>query len=204
MKKIKISLLFIFGCIGLLLYGGCSTNRYSTRPLSSPDQTAEGENVSLTLHFLGEEQLTERFGKEHNPFLPPPSALGLNRMIVFQLEVKPLHESSEKRPFVIPLKETELQFGGRNKSPVNRFHLTQFWESKKDKVGMKGRDLVELKKIIQENVLPNELSIEENTLSTGLLVFTGRFPKYGKAVVYVPLFLEKNRPVNTFSFEFEF
>jgi hypothetical protein len=81
-------------------------------------------NTTITMKYTNEEELEERFGTVNNPFISPPSALGLNRIMVFDVQI------ASTMPIVVQLNRLELQFGGKNKNPMNRFHLSQFWANK--------------------------------------------------------------------------
>jgi hypothetical protein len=99
----------------------------------------------------------------------------------------------------------ELQFGGKNKTPLNRFHLAQFWENRiRESESLRGWNSSKTRKVINNNVLPNELTVVPDTSSDGILLFRGNFPNYGTAAVYVPIFDEHGKRLSTFRFDFEF
>jgi len=195
-KLLKYILLFI---ILLSIVLSCSTGKFIVQSKDNPVKTIEEKGIKLTLQFLNEETLIKRFGKDNNPFLSCTSALGLNRIMVFELTVDAFDKKS-----LIRLNKIELQFGRKNKKPLNRFQLDQFWKSVNKKGDIKGKDISRMSLLIKKHVIPNDIDIEKRAGYNGLLVFMSSFPDYGNARIYVPVFKEDGELINNFRYDFEF
>jgi hypothetical protein len=183
----------------ILLLANCSTDRFTIQSKDMQPLSQTMNDTTIRMKFTNEEELEERFGTKNNPFISPPSALGLNRIMVFDVQL------ASTMHIVVQLKRVELQFGGKNKPPINRFHLSQFWENRiRESESLRGWNSSKTKKVVNQNVLPNELTVTPGPASEGLLVFMGRFPNYGTATVYLPVFNEDGKPVTNFKFDFEF
>jgi len=183
----------------ILLLANCSTDRFTIQSIDMQPQSQTMYDTTITMKYTNEEELEERFGTMNNPFISPPSAMGLNRIMVFDVQL------ASTMHIVVQLKRVELQFGGKNKNPMNRFHLSQFWENKiRESESHRGWNSSKTKKVVNQNVLPNELTVTPGPASDGFLVFMGRFPNYGTATVYLPVFSEDGKTIHNFTFHFEF
>ena len=183
----------------ILLLANCSTDRFTIQSKDMQPQSQTMHDTTIRMKYTNEEELEKRFGTVNNPFISPPSAIGLNRIMVFDVQL------ASTMHIVVQLKRVELQLGGKNKNPMNRFHLSQFWENRiKDSENHRGWNSSKTRKVINNTVLPNELTVVPDSASDGLIVFRGKFPNYGTATVYVPIFAQDGRPLTTFRFNFEF
>ncbi len=201
MPSKSIFIKFILPAIIVFILSGCSVKEFAVKGASL--QSLEIEGLKVSLLFRNEEELVNSFSKRNNPFLAPPSALGLNRYLVFELSLNT--DENLKAPVAIQLTNMEIQFGGQNKSPVNRHQLSSIWEReimKNDRY--RGWDAGRVKNIIKRNIFPNKMVITANSRNKGLLLFKGNFPNYGQATIYVPVFKENGEMVRNFRFSFEF
>ena len=207
-RLIKIILLITI----VFLFASCSTERFIVRSRDIEIQKQTMNGITLSVKFLNEDDLVERFGRVNNPFIAPPSALGLNRMMVFEALVENnLKNTADPDAIaaivtiIIPLNKIEIQFGGKNKNPVNRFHLYEFWKNRiyKDDTYKKWNSS-KINQLIKKTVLPNTVISKPQSDTAGLLVFMGRFPNYGTADVYIPIFTEDGNQLHNFRFVFQF
>ena len=60
------------------------------------------------------------------------------------------------------------------------------------------------KKIIEDMVLPNSYILQAGGIMKGYVVFVGKTPNYGQAIIYVPLFESKDVVLHRFKFAFDF
>ena len=196
MRK-KIILLTLPVLIPLLIFVGCATDRNAVQRKEVPPMTLSEQGITLTLNYLTEDQLIVKFGKKNNPFIAPPSVVGINQEMVFELSV-------ESQPAgEILLKEVELQFGGKAEGPKNIFHLTRFWEVELTRGDTAEYTLGRMKQVIKKNLLPNKTIIKPGSGSTGLVAFLGKFPRYGNFTLYIPVFNKNGKMIHNFRFDFE-
>ena len=118
----------------VFLFASCSTERFTIRSKDIEIQTQTMYGITLSVKFLNEDDLVERFGRVNNPFIAPLSALGFTRMMVFEALVENNSKNTADpvtiATIIMPLNKIEIQFGGKNKNPVNRFHLHEFWKNR--------------------------------------------------------------------------
>lgn len=180
----------------------CATKK-SIQRIPNPQEISKTQaRVQVTLNYLSEEQKRLKYGRENNPFLSPVSALRTG-LLVFEFRIK-AQSTAQTETYRVILNTIELQFGKITTHPLNRFQLLNFWEPRLKQEEYRRWNSSILKKIIKENVLPNELVITSEKSQTGLLVFQGRFPDYGSATIYVPIYNSKNKEITRFIFIFEF
>ncbi|MBA7651599.1 hypothetical protein ES703_59418 [subsurface metagenome] len=193
----------------VFLFASCGTERFTIRSRDIEIQTQTMYGITLSVKFLNEDDLVERFGRVNNPFIAPLSALGFTRMMVFEALVENNSKNTADpvtiATVIMPLNKIEIQFGGKNKNPVNRFHLYEFWKNRiyKDDTYKKWNSS-KINQLIKKTVLPNTVISKPQSDTPGLLVFMGRFPNYGTADVYIPIFTEDGKQLHNFRFVFRF
>ena len=158
-------------------------------------------DVEIELSFIPENILKQRFGEKNNPFISPISFLKSNRLRVFELKIA----NRGSREIVLYLNRVEIQFGGVNAKPYNRFQLENFWKPRLEKQpDYEKWNFSILRRVVEQNVIDNRVKIGKGRHIDGLVVFKGPFPDYGRAVVYIPLFSERNELIKIFEMKFEF
>lgn len=180
----------------LLLSMGCATDRGAVQQKEVSPVSLSEEGVTIVISLLNENQLLERFGEKNNPFIPPPSAIGLNRVMVFELYVETTSEAE------IILNRLELQSGGKPKSPKNIFHFSNYWELELKPGDTRKYDLGRIKLAIKRNLLPNKFTVNKDSNSTGFFVFQGRLPRYGEFTLFVPVFKKNGEMIHNFRYDF--
>jgi len=103
--------LFIFKLfIGLFLVilTSCATTDLKKMDRDFPPQIQTIDDVKISVSYLNEKELREQFGKINNPFISPPSALGLNNIMTFHVQVENSSQSSIST--YIQLNRIELQY----------------------------------------------------------------------------------------------
>lgn len=197
MKRSVYILITMLLLTGLLT--GCVTSRQAMALLDEPIKTAEAEDLRVTVRFLDDSTLKAKFGDRTNPFLTDYFTMQLKRIMVFEITVENLRDESVG----LVSKRLEIQFGGQNRTPYNRFQLTNYWDVKQeDKV--KGIYITRRNSVINDWVLPNELTVSAGGKVKGYAVFMGNFPSYGTAGLYVPVLQAQERAIHRFEFDFSF
>ncbi len=194
-KKIILLTLPVF--VPLLLFIGCATDRNAVQQKEVPPMTLSEKGLTVTVTYLTEDQLLERFGERNNPFIPPPSALGFNKTVVFELNIKSISEGN------VILNKIELQYNDGVDRPKNMFHFENYWEMELSRGDTQKNDLAKIKYVIKQNLLPNELVVGKNLTYAGFIVFQGKLPQYGNFTLYVPVFNKNGEMLNNFKFVFE-
>ncbi|MFW6138266.1 MAG: hypothetical protein ACOC7U_03740 [Spirochaetota bacterium] len=183
-----------------LLLCSCASTQYKLTPQGNPTRSKTAERVTVSATFLSEDQVIAKYGEKNNPFLSPPSAFSQKKTMVFEAKV----ENQSPEPVFLRLSKIELQYGGRYEQPINRFHLSNFWEiriQKNDRYRYWNYGRV--KNVINRTVFANEASVTPRSAANGTLVFMGKFPQYGQADLHIPVFL-KGELVHTFRFHYQF
>ena len=183
-----------------ILYS-CSSVNPTVKPQGKKEKIISDDTVRLKLEFIPEEELVRKFGKENNPFVSPVSFLKSNRLMIFKLEIMNKGYSD----LVISLNKIELQYGGINARPYNRFQLANFWGPRVERQSEYEKwNKSILKTVINKNVFDNHNVIQKGINTEGYLVFKGPFPDYGRAVIFIPIFDESGRMLKRYEVDFEF
>jgi len=116
MKFVHFFLFPLFIFITLLVIS-CGTSQPALRFPDTPLQEQTADSITVSVEFVNEDTLTEKYGTINNPFVSPPSALGLNRIIIFEVVVEnnAPDKTDPARTVIIQLNKIELQFSGKNK-----------------------------------------------------------------------------------------
>ncbi len=166
----------------------------------SPIKTARGEGITVTVRFMDEPTLIDKFGKKTNPFLTQYYTMQLKRIMVFEVKVQNQHREAVD----LALNRMMLQFGGSSVQPYNRFQLANYWEFRDEKLEVKSIDRARKRRIIKERVLPNAVTIPEGGKTVGFALFMANLPIYGQATVYLPFFRREKELIHRFEFTYEF
>jgi len=197
-KGFMVLLMIMF--LSFILYS-CSSVKHTVKPQCKKEKIILDDTVRLKLEFIPEEELVRKFGRKNNPFISPVSFLKSNRLMVFKLEIMNKGYSDS----VISLNKIELQFGGINARPYNRFQLANFWEPRLERQPeYKKWSMSILKNVINKNVFDNHNVIQKGINSEGYVVFKGPFPDYGRAVIFIPIFDGSGRMLKRYEVDFEF
>ncbi len=196
---------FIFSLIAALLISGCASGKRTLKSTGRLSDTDVSLGLSVGLRYLNEEELSRRFGTKNNPYKAPSNILSHNQFIVFEVTFD--GERNFRGPYTARVKDMEIQFGGVNKCPKNRFQLTNFWkgvlkpyiEDKK----YTGWSIGKVQSVIKKTMVPDEAAIRGGDHIRGIVVFEGAFPRYGDAVVYIPVLKEGSLAKN-YRFDLEF
>ena len=68
-----------------VLCSSCSTTRIEIEPGNVPVQDKSAGGIEMTVHPLDTASLETRHGEVNNPFISPPSALKMNRILVVEV-----------------------------------------------------------------------------------------------------------------------
>ena len=197
----KMFLLTAFAAAAVLC--SCATTNVEVQRADTGVLQKSAQGVDMAVRFLDETVLRELHGETNNPFISPPSSLKMNRILVF--EISAYNASAEPENILMQLNTIELQFGRKPEEPVNRFHLSNFWEYRIEKNdGYRGWNKSRVNNVIKEYVLPNTAQAASGEPIEGYVVFMGKFPSYGDAVLYIPVFENENSMLNNFRFTFAF
>ncbi len=184
--------------LAVLLLSGCATEERQVLALrGEPPQAQQAEDLSMSLNFLDEAFLRQRYGERgSNPYITTQSTVTFQRIMVFELRLA----NGRSESVSLQLNRMELQFGGKNLAPTNRFHLGQYWEIRDE------RDRVSSSEqwTINRTMLDNRVTLKPGASGSGYVVFMGNLPRNGTATVYVPAIAGKDQEIHTFEFRFEF
>ena len=198
MKKYFLILLLIYTLVFIF---SCATQKGVLKNPEERAKTIFGDNLTISLKYIPEKILLDRFGSINNPFISPISFLKSNRLMTFELNIIDKNYSS----ILVNLNKIEIQFGSISKEPLNRFQLAQFWEPRLRKQPDYERwNFSILRSVINKNVFDNDTLIKEGEATAGLIVFKGAFPDYGKAVIYIPIFDGSGKMLKRYEVEVEF
>jgi hypothetical protein len=161
-----------------LLLVSCGTSRRSIRLPAEPVVTVEQGGITMTLRFLDEPSLQQRFGKTENPFLTDYYRVMFRRNVVFDLTIR--NQGPESFAFV--LGDCELQYGGKTLGPLNRFQLSSDVDTKDEDPRVKAPK----KRLINKYILPNRATLPSDGTMRGFLLFQGNLPTSGQALVTIP------------------
>jgi hypothetical protein len=190
----------VLAALGLLLgLAGCRSTTYTWEKESLPAQSAAGEGYALTLRFVSEAELEERYGRRDNPFLTVRDRLMAKRTLVFELE------AATERELSLVSHRIELVLGGKAVPPSNQFRLIEYRRlmtrggREKDDSDLRAEE-----QLIRAEVLPNSLDLPAGKTTRKLVVFVANLSHYGRAELYVPLFDAGGREIAAERFDFEF
>lgn len=206
MKRLQLNMFRIFLIIAFMTaFSGCSTKTKLLRPQEEIKRSVSESGINITFTFLPEKSLKKRYGTVNNPFISPPSIMGLNKILAMELliEIEKSSESALKQGVIIPLGEIKLSIEGKTITPTNRFHLTEFWENKiRHQTEMVGMDLAKIRLIIKREVVPNSIEVSSGSSLRGLVVFMGSFDIYSQKNVVFPVYDGSGNFLKNFDFTF--
>ena len=157
----------------------CGTSRRTIRLPAEPIVTVEQAGVTMTLRFLDEPSLRQRFGSTENPFLTDYYRVDVPAQRGFRADDP---RTRDPRAFPFELRDCELQYGGKTLGPLNRFQLA----SDVDILEEDPRQKAPKKALINRYVLPNRAKSRPWRHAAGFLLFQGNLPISGEALVTIP------------------
>ena len=181
-------------CILIFIVLGCATmmKKRPEGPRFQPASAAE-KDITVSIRQLGREELVKNYKTIDNPYISPGSLFGGNEMIVFELTVTAPSEVK------IVLKTIEFHFGSNFTRPTSRSRLSQDWELRIQKQDTyNGWTSARVTQIINRTMVPDKLILKPNESYTGLVVFMGRFPDYGEASFYLPVYTKNDELIHLF------
>ena len=182
----------------VLLLAGCETGPVHLVQ-GEPFQWYYGDAFDMRLRFLDEELLRERYGRRNNTFIAPAGLSG-ERFLPFDLDLF----TDVEEAVTVRLSEIELAMGGRTYQPQNRFHFGNYWRERDESQGTSGAHARQRQQEIVRVLLDNEVTVREVGSHQGMILFRGRFPRYGTARIIVPARNREGRELERAVFEFEF
>jgi hypothetical protein len=162
-------------------------------------KTEKIDQLLVVARFLDEETLKLRYGRRHNAFISAPRIATPRRFMVFKLNFEEVSET-----IIIKRKEMSFQFGGREAGPLSEFAMYDYWEREDDSSEILPADQRRRKATIRDNLLPAEVKIPPGGRISGLAVFSANYPRYGTAILYIPIYDESERLLKRVEITFEF
>ena len=156
----------------------CGTGRQALRLPPEPELAIEQDGLKMTLRFLDEPSLRQRFGPSENPFLTDYDRIMFRRNVVFELTIRNQGSST----YQFDLHNCELRYGGKFLSPSNRFQIAGDMENRDEDRRLKARKI----SLTNKYILPNKKEVVSGSLLTGFLLFQGNLPSTGDAEVVIP------------------
>jgi hypothetical protein len=203
---------YVFAAASALIFliatGGCQT---TTEYYRKSDLPFESYSVNMSVTHIDEEALIERFGERNNPFVASKRMLNLERFMVYEVTVRNDTVSRDVPVRVGGAIETiRLLMQGFIFGSLDADTLVDFWEITLRKPSGSNRSradepsIYRMKRTAERHMLPEYFTLEPGSEITGLVVFMGRIPRYGDAVVEVPLLSADREVLAIFQESFEF
>jgi hypothetical protein len=187
----KAGTLLVASC-AFIAFGCATVKRGPEGPIFQPASATE-KGITVSMRQLGRDELIERYKEIDNPYLTESSLLG-GEMIVFELTI------SAPIEIKLTLKTMEFHFGPKFTPPINRFHLSEYWKSRiQSQNSYGGWTSARVTHTINKTMFPEKLIVNPNESHTGLVVFMGRFPKYGEALLYIPVYTKNDELIHLFT-----
>lgn len=171
----------ILTCIAIIFLA--LLNSCATKPLESPgfepiDITIS--DIDFSIHYLPEEQLTELYGKDVNIFANFPGLFPRKKTVVFRLDIQ-----SNSQVFDLNSKEIVLTIGETNGISKTKKQLLRSWDFylREDNNDLKA------KKMTNERMFADSVSIEPGQTYTGWLVFLESYPDEGDSFLTLSITL---------------
>jgi hypothetical protein len=176
----------------------CTTTDFQPFPVDAV-QEERSENIVVHAEYLSDGDLVERYGSRDNPFIAPPSIFREKRYMVFELTVQALDQ-----PATFRLSDLEFSFGNTTTAPTNQFHLANDWKRKDESDGLQHVRASARQRLISSEILPNRDDMEPGDTLTGLVLFAGKYPRYGEGSLTVPVYEKTGRPLDRVTLLWEF
>jgi hypothetical protein len=164
--------------VAILILLSCGTGRQALRLPPEPEVTVEQGGITMSLRFLDEPSLRQRFGSSENPFLTDYDRIIFRRNVVFELTIR--NQSSSTYRF--DLHDCELHYAGKVLAPSNRFQIAGDVENRDEDRRLKARKI----SLANQYILPNKKEVPPGSLLSGFLLFQGNLPSTGDAQVVIP------------------
>jgi hypothetical protein len=156
----------------------CGTSHKALRLQSEPEVTVEQGGITMSLRFLDEPSLRQRFGSPENPFLTEYYRIIFRRNVVFELTIR----NQSSGTYLFDLHNCELRYGGKVLAPSNRFQIATDVENREEDRKLKARKI----SLANQYILPNKKEVPPGSLLSGFLLFQGNLPSTGEAQVVIP------------------
>ena len=193
---------FLITTVGVLTLviglGSCA----GTPPLAVQNEVLQqyrGEHFDLTLRFIDEDELIDRYGRRDNLFIAPVGLISRDRFIPFELKI-----TARREAVALPLNLIEMSYGGRSVTPMNQFHFGQYWQHRDEQSEISGAEAAARQRTIRRAILPNTTRVAPGETESGMLLFRGNFPRYGTAEITVQIVDQTDRPIERAQFRYEF
>jgi hypothetical protein len=187
-----------------MLFTQCSKDRYA---VSSRNMAPEREayDIEMSMAYLTEEDLLEKFTTSNNPYVPPKTLVSATDMIVFEVSVI---NNTPGKTILVPYESIRMVAGNTAFVPISSHRLSEFWSDFLNRSGT--RDTRDYKStggkmtyVINETLFANPARVQGGGTYSGIVAFMGRFRKYGWGELNVPVFDEQERVIGIFAEEFE-
>lgn len=173
-----------------------------TPPLAVQNEVLQqyrGEHFDLTLRFIDEDELIDRYGRRDNLFIAPVGLISRDRFIPFELTI-----TARREAVALPLNLIEMSYGGRAVAPMNQFHFGQYWQHRDEQTEVSGAEAAARQRTIRRTILSNTTRVAPGETESGMLLFRGNFPRYGSAEITVQIVDQTERPIERAQFTYEF
>jgi hypothetical protein len=179
-------------CMLTFVAFGCATMKKGPEgPIFQPASATEKE-ITVSIRQLGRDELIKKYKEVDNPYLTESSLFG-GEMFVFELAI------SAPIEIKLILKTIEFHFGPKFTPPINPFHLSEYWKSRiQSQNSYRGWTSARVTYTINKTMLPEKLIVNPDESRTGLVVFMGRFPEYGEASLFIPVYTKNDELIHLF------
>jgi hypothetical protein len=154
----------------------------------------EAYRYELTLTYLDEETLIERFGTRDNPYISPYTFNKNKTITAFDLTI--VNRSAGDLTIKLPLQTAMIYAGNKSYTARNQFHLGSFWESFPQQ---KGQGTASKKQaVINKTLLENATIVKSGETKGGIIAFLGNVQIWGEPEVHIPLFNERDEFIDEY------
>ncbi len=156
----------------------------------SPLKTVRRDAYFAVVRFMDEGSLKAKYPRV-NPFISFERKLTPTRFMVFKLNWEEV-----KRPIVLRIEDMQFRLSSVNGAPVAIFQLKSYWEVVDDQIADRSSgDKIERERLIDSEMMPNEIKIPAGGRYSGLVVFSANYPAMGDGQLTIQVLDENKQPL---------
>ena len=106
---------------------------------------------------------------------------------------------------MVVAEDVEFHFGGKNASAQSEFAMLDYWEREDESnPDILPGDQRRRNQTIKDELLPSKLNLPPGGRTSGIVVFSANYPRYGQGILYIPIYDETERLIERLEITFEF
>ncbi|OQX28598.1 MAG: hypothetical protein B0D92_08085 [Spirochaeta sp. LUC14_002_19_P3] len=162
---------FIAGILFISVLSACKTS--PPKPVMSEPIVYQVADLTVTLSYLGEEELKSLYGRNDvreyvNPYYKYPGMITKQRLLVFNFEA-----STQENQIEFKLNDISLRIRNKGGDAKSQSYLNNIWSHYEQ------ADLLNMEKIMRKTILPREFTVTPEKAVSGYLVFGENYPEDG-------------------------